>query len=88
MKIKFFKLILPMAVIAFGLAGAMHTNAMGKKALTVDERWGYTHLEGQNCINSNIMCTIAPGVPCKQGASTQLYEFVSLTSCPNPLNKI
>ncbi|AWG24727.1 DUF6520 family protein [Flavobacterium kingsejongi] len=87
MKTKFFKFILPMAVVAFGLAGAAHTNAMGKTAVALADRWGYTHLEGQNCVITNVMCKTDPGTPCKQG-SAQLYDFVSTTSCPNPLNKI
>lgn len=87
MKIKFFKLILPMAVVAFGIAGAMHTNAMSKKATTLVNKWGYTHIEGENCVLTNQMCRTQPGLPCKLGGE-QLYDFVSTTSCPTPLNKI
>lgn len=87
MKIKFFKLILPIAVVAFGLAGAMHTNAMDKKATALVNKWGYTHIEGENCVLTNVMCRTEPGTPCKQGVN-QLYDFVSTVSCPNPLNKI
>jgi hypothetical protein len=87
MKTKFFKLILPIAVVAFGLAGAMHTNAMNKKAVALVDKWGYTHLEGQNCVKSETMCRTEPGPLCKQG-TIQLYDFVSITSCPNTLNKI
>lgn len=87
MKNKFLKFVLPMAVVAFGLAGAAHTNAMDKKATALVQRWGYTHLEGENCVQTNIMCKTDPGTPCKQG-SIQLYDFVSTTSCPNPLNKV
>ncbi|MGC4041882.1 MAG: DUF6520 family protein [Flavobacterium sp.] len=87
MKNKFLKFVLPMAVVAFGLAGAAHTNAMDKKAETLVQRWGYTHLEGENCVQTNIMCKTDPGSPCKQG-SIQLYDFVSTSSCPNPLNKV
>lgn len=87
MKNKFLKFVLPMAVIAFGLAGAAHTNAMDKKAAALEEKWGYTHLEGQNCVVSNTMCRTDGSQPCKQG-SINLYDFVSTTSCPNPLTKI
>ncbi len=86
MKNKFLKFILPMAVVAFGLAGAMHTNAMDKKATALIDRWGYTHLEGQNCVITNVMCKTDGSILCKQG-TTQLYDFVSTTSCPNPLTK-
>jgi len=60
MKIKFFKLILPVAVVAFGLAGAMHTNAMDKKATALVNKWGYTHIEGENCVLTNVMCRTEP----------------------------
>lgn len=87
MKIKFFKLILPMAVVAFGITGAMQTNAMSKKATALVNKWGYTHIEGENCVLTNVMCKTDLGTACKQGVN-QLYDFVSTTSCPNPLNKI
>jgi hypothetical protein len=87
MKIKLFKTTLPMAVVAFGIAGAMQTNAMSKKATALINKWGYTHLEGENCILTNVMCTVGGGPPCKQG-TTQLYDFVSSVSCPNPLSRM
>lgn len=87
MKNKFLKFVLPMAVVAFGLVSAVHTNAMDKKATALVDRWGYTHLEGQNCVITNVMCSTTGSTPCKQG-TVQLYDFVSTTSCPNPLTKI
>lgn len=86
MKIKILKLTLPTAMIVFGIAGAIHTNAMNKKAIVIINKWGYTHLEGENCIITNVMCTIGGGLPCKQGTN-QLYDFVSTVSCPNPLTR-
>lgn len=87
MKIKFFKLVLPMAVITFGIAGAISTNAMNKKAEALVDRWGYTHIDGQNCVKTNVKCTTDPGAPCTFG-TLQLYDFVSLTTCPSTLNQI
>lgn len=87
MKIKIFNLTLPTVVIVIGIACAIHTSAMNKKAVVVINKWGYTHLEGENCTITNVMCSIGGGQPCKQG-TTQLYDFVSTTSCPNPLYKI
>lgn len=81
------KLILPIAVVALGLVGAIHTNAMTKKAVALVDKWGYTHLEGSNCVISNTMCRLEGGPFCKQGA-IQLYDFVSTSSCPNPLLRI
>ena len=86
MKTKFFKLILPMAVITFGIAGAISTNAMNKKADFFANRPGYTHIEGENCVDVSVTCKNTVGVPCTLGGN-QLYDFNGST-CPNPLNKI
>lgn len=87
MKNKSLKFILPVAAVAFGLIGAIQTKEMNKKAIALVEKWGYTHLEGQNCVITNVMCTIGGGPPCKQG-TILLYDFVSSVSCPNPLCKL
>lgn len=87
MKNKKLKFTIPFVVFAAGLIGAMQTNKMDKKATTLVNRWGYTHLEGQNCAITNVMCTVGGGSPCKQG-TTLLYDFVSTVSCPNPLSKL
>jgi hypothetical protein len=87
MKTKIFKMILPMAVITFGIAGALSTNAMSKKSSTLAERWGYTHLEAEPCTKA-IMCSTIPGTACKNSSGDVLYDFVSSVSCPNPLYKI
>lgn len=76
-----------MAVIAFGIAGAMKTNAMSQKSVALVDRVGYTHIEDENCVATELMCTTNPGTPCIL-AGEQLYDFVSTTSCPLPLNKI
>lgn len=86
MKIKFFKMILPVAVITLGVAGAMSTNAMSKKSSSLVDKWGYTHIEDEPCTKS-IKCSTIPGLPCKNTAGEQLYDFVSSVSCPNPLFK-
>ena len=87
MRSNLLKSILPVAVVAFGLAGAVHTNAMSKEATALVNKWGYTHIEGENCVQSNVVCKTEAGPPCTLGAN-QLYDFVSSTSCPNPLNRI
>lgn len=87
MKTKIFGAILPAAVIAFGIAGAMSTNAMSKKATTLVDVWGYTHIAGQNCLQSATRCTPTGATPCKQ-SGIQLYDFVSTISCPNPLTTL
>ena len=43
MKTSFFKMILPMAVITVGIAGALSTKAMSKNS-DVDPIQGYSHL--------------------------------------------
>lgn len=88
MKIKFFKMILPVAVITIGMASAVSTNAMSKTAAAFANRTGYTHLEGENCVITNMTCKNTSGVPCTFGGN-QLYDLNSVTNtCPNPLNKI
>lgn len=86
MKTKFFRLVLPAAVICFAIAGAVSTNAMNKKAATLVDRWGYAHLEDTPC-KKEIMCSTDNGPVCKNTAGDILYDFVSTTSCPNTLNK-
>ena len=87
MKNKFFKMILPAVVVTFGILSAVSTSAMNKKTVTLAQKWGYSHIEGENCVRQ-IMCKTDPGLPCKTVAGDQLYDFVSTVSCPNPLNKI
>lgn len=87
MKINFKKVIMPMVVITVGVFGAFSTSAMNQKNKAFADRWGYSHLEGENCVRE-IMCTTNPGLPCKTVAGDQLYDFVSTVSCPNPLSKI
>jgi hypothetical protein len=65
MKSKFLNLVMPMAVIAVGLAGALSTNAMEKKSSTVAPVMGYKHVSAaipcqqvQTCSNSGtFVCT-------------------------------
>lgn len=75
-----------MAVITFGIAGAISTNAMSKNASAFANRTGYTHIEGENCVITNVTCKNTPGAPCTFGGN-QLYDFNGST-CLTPLNKI
>lgn len=86
MKFNFKKMILPLAVVAFGIVGAISTNAMNKKSTALVDRWGYTHDENGLCVDSEIMCSTNPGPPCLGSSSEPLYDFISTVSCPNPLN--
>lgn len=89
MKNKMLNLIMPMAVIMLGTFGALSTNAMNQRANAPGDRIGYSHIEGENCVEEDVMCTTLPGNPCKSLGGDQLYDsFDDGVSCPNPLNKI
>jgi hypothetical protein len=65
MKTKFLNFVVPMAVVAVGLAGALSTNAMAKSNGRLAPVWGYKHVSAaipcekvQMCSNSgNFVCT-------------------------------
>ena len=89
MKNKMMNLIMPVAMIIVGVLGAFTTSAMNQRSSSVGDRWGYSHIEGENCIKEDVMCTTLPGSPCKSLAGDQLFDsFDDGVSCPNPLNKI
>jgi hypothetical protein len=81
MKASFLKMILPMAVITLGIAGALTTNAMGKNSTSAPIQ-GYSHLEDEPC-HKEILCDNAGIVACTVG-SVQLYDKTGNT-CPTPL---
>lgn len=75
-----------MVVITLGVFGAISTSAMNQKTTAFADRWGYSHIEGENCVQE-IMCSTIPGPPCKTVAGDQLFDLEDGVSCPNPLNK-
>lgn len=81
MRTSFVKMILPMAVITVGIAGALTTNAMGKNSASAPIQ-GYSHLEDQPC-HKEILCDNVNVVACTVGA-VQLYSKSGAT-CPTPL---
>lgn len=82
MKTSFFKMILPMAVITVGIAGALSTKAMSKNS-DVDPIQGYSHLEVDPC-HKEIMCDQAGVNACTVVGAGQLYAKSGAT-CPTPL---
>lgn len=81
MKRNFLKMILPMAIITFGITSAMTTNKTEttKKVAPV---MGYSHWEDEPC-REEILCANTGAIPCKVGA-VQLYAKSGAT-CPTPL---
>ena len=65
MKTTILNLVIPMAVVAVGLVGALTTNAMGKSGSKVAPQWGYRHVsvaipcqQEQMCSNTGtFICT-------------------------------
>jgi hypothetical protein len=90
MKTRILNLVLPMAVIAVGLAGALKTNAMEKRESKSAPVWGYKHVSApqncqkiQKCDNTgNFICT-------SDIDGSTLYALTSENpaSCPNVLKR-
>ena len=86
MKTKFVNFVMPMAVVALGLAGALSTNAMNESGKDVPPVMGYKHVSVaipcqavQQCSNSgNFDCTAPDG--------SQLYALAGST-CLTPLQR-
>lgn len=73
MKNKLMKVFMPLVVITLGVFGAISTSAMNQKTTAFADRWGYTHLEDEDCIDVEIMCSAIPGFTCKTVSGDQLY---------------
>lgn len=87
MKSKLMKVFMPLVVITLGIFGALSTSAMNQKTVAFGDKWGYSHIEEENCVRE-IMCSTIPGEPCKTLSNVQLFELnQDGVSCPNPLNK-
>lgn len=81
------KVFMPLAVIMLGVFGAISTSAMNQKTTAFADRWGYTHIDGENCVK-DIMCSAIPGFTCKSLAGKQLYGLeLDGVSCPVALTK-
>ena len=85
MKSKLMKVFMPLVVITLGVFGALSTSAMNQRTAAIGDEWGYSHIEGENCVRE-IMCSTLPGTPCKTVAGVPLFKLQNAVSCPNPLN--
>lgn len=86
MKSRFFNLVVPMAVVALGLAGAASTSAVNENAEKLAPVMGWKHVAGidpceevQECSNSGTFDCTAP-----DGA--QLYSK-PVSTCLTPLKR-
>jgi hypothetical protein len=91
MKTRIFNLVVPMAVIAVGLAGALKTNAMEKSASKLAPVWGYKHVSApQNCERVQ-MCDNTGNFICTSDIDdSPLYSLNASNpaSCPLVLKRI
>ena len=87
MKNKLMRVFMPMVVITLGVFGAISTSAINQKTTAFADRWGYTHIEGENCVK-DIMCSFTPGFTCKSVSGDQLYGLdQNGVTCPIALSK-
>lgn len=90
MKTNVFKIVLPMAVVALALAGAVNTSAMEKNGEIFDQM-GYAHISSpescdavQECSNvGNYNCTVPDP---DTAADIQLFAK-PLSTCLTPLKR-
>jgi hypothetical protein len=90
MKTIFFKkMVLPVAVIMLGIAGAVSTQAMNSSSKVLVNQQGYRFVSAQDPCHAEIMCTTTVGPICKLGSIT-LWGKVTPTAldCNVPLYKI
>ncbi len=85
MKNNFFKIVLPMAVVALGLAGAANTNAMDKSGKSV-AIMGYKHISNPNSCVADQECSNTGNFNCTAADGSQLYAKPAST-CLTPLKR-
>jgi|GEM_PF-1090384 len=86
MKTKVFNFILPMAVVAFGLAAAFSTNANAKSTARSGAVMGYKHIAGAQPCQAVQLCDNQPGFVCKSNIdSSVLYALTAPNVCPTQL---
>ena len=83
------RIVMPVAAITLGIAGAFSTNAMNASSKTLVNKQGYRFVSAQDPCHAEIMCRTEIGDVCKFGSST-LWGKVNPTdlNCPVPLYKI
>lgn len=90
MRTRILNLVLPMAVIAVGLAGALKTNAMEKSESKLAPVWGYKHVSApQNCEKVQ-MCDNTGNFICTSNIDgSTLYALTpgNPASCPDVLKR-
>jgi hypothetical protein len=85
MKTRFFKVVMPLAVVAVALAGAVSTSAMEKSAAKSGAIMGWKHTVSNPCVQ-DIECNARPGFACTALDGSQLYAKPGVT-CPTPLTR-
>lgn len=86
MKTKLFKIVLPMAVVAFGLTSAMSTSAMDKDDAGAAPIMGWKHVSGSTPCQAAQECSNSGNFDCTAPDGNQLYSKPSST-CLTPLKR-
>lgn len=86
MKTKFLSFVMPMAVIALGLAGALSTNAMDKSNAETAPIMGYKHVSGSNPCLAVQECSNSGTFDCTAPDGAQLYSK-PISTCLTPLKR-
>ena len=86
MKSKFLNLVMPMAVIAVGLAGALSTNAAENSKSKAAPVMGYRHVSAAIPCQEDQLCSNSGVFICKSDDDgANLYLKTEEASCPNLL---
>lgn len=87
MRTKFLNFVMPMAVVALGLAGAASTNALNESSEKLIPEMGYKHVSGVNPCEETVECSNSGSFDCTApDDGAQLYSKPDGT-CLNPLKR-
>jgi hypothetical protein len=86
MRTKFLNFVVPMAVVALGLAGAASTNAMNESTEKLIPVMGWKHVSGDDPCQEVQECSNFGDFDCTAPGGAQLYSKPDAT-CLNPLKR-
>lgn len=86
MKRNFLNFVMPMAVVALGLAGALSTNAMNESGKKVAPVMGWKHVTGPNPCEAVQECSNSGNFDCTAPEGEQLFSR-PISTCLTPLKR-
>lgn len=86
MRTKFLNFVMPMAVVALGLAGAASTNALNESTEKLIPEMGYKHVSGVNPCEESVECSNSGSFDCTAPDGAQLYSK-PFSTCLTPLKR-